>query len=194
MSELSYVCMYHSYLEALEPFTDEERGRLLMAMLRFSCLGETVELHGNERYIWPSIRGQIQRDQQSYEKKCQVNRKNGQKGGRPRKNTKTEGFREEPSGPKEKEKEKKNKKENDKETENERENKKENRSAPAFLPPSVNEVRNYCDLHGFNVNEDRFVDFYTAKGWKMGSNPMEDWQAAVRTWDARLTPDPPDYC
>jgi hypothetical protein len=29
------------------------------------------------------------------------------------------------------------------------------------------------------------VDFYTAKGWMVGSGKMKDWQAAVRTWQNR---------
>ena len=29
----------------------------------------------------------------------------------------------------------------------------------------------------------RFVDYYTANGWKVGKNPMKDWRAAVRTWE-----------
>ena len=51
-----------------------------------------------------------------------------------------------------------------------------------FSPPSVDDVRAYCSLHGYNVDAERFVDFYTSNGWKVGRNPMKDWKAAVRTW------------
>jgi len=34
----------------------------------------------------------------------------------------------------------------------------------------------------FNGNAQKFVDFYTGKGWMIGKNKMKDWQAAVRTW------------
>ena len=33
------------------------------------------------------------------------------------------------------------------------------------------------------MDPEAFVDFYTAKGWRVGKNPMKDWQAAVRTWE-----------
>ena len=28
----------------------------------------------------------------------------------------------------------------------------------------------------------RFTDYYTANGWKVGRNPMKDWKAAARNW------------
>lgn len=54
-----------------------------------------------------------------------------------------------------------------------------------FTPPSVEEVKAYCDERKNNVDPQSFVDFYSSKGWKVGSSPMKDWQAAVRTWEKR---------
>jgi hypothetical protein len=39
------------------------------------------------------------------------------------------------------------------------------------------------------VNPQTFVDFYTAKDWKIGKNAMKDWRAAVRTWEERSASD-----
>ena len=36
-----------------------------------------------------------------------------------------------------------------------------------------------------NVDANRFCDFYASKGWRVGSQPMKDWRAAVRNWNAR---------
>lgn len=52
-----------------------------------------------------------------------------------------------------------------------------------FVPPSVEEVRDYVTEKGYSVDPDRFVDFYTAKGWVVGRSPMKDWKASVRTWE-----------
>ena len=52
-----------------------------------------------------------------------------------------------------------------------------------FTPPSVDEVRAYCQERGNNVDAERFIDYYTSNGWKVGKNPMKDWKAAVRTWE-----------
>lgn len=52
-----------------------------------------------------------------------------------------------------------------------------------FKPPSVDEVRAYCKERSNSVDADKFVDFYTSKGWMVGKNKMRDWKAAVRTWE-----------
>ena len=52
-----------------------------------------------------------------------------------------------------------------------------------FVPPTVEEVRAYISEKVYSVDPERFVDFYTAKGWMIGSNKMKDWKAAVRTWE-----------
>lgn len=57
------------------------------------------------------------------------------------------------------------------------------RSAKRFTPPTVDNVRAYCEERGNHVDAQRFVDFYTANGWKVGKNSMKDWKAAVRTWE-----------
>lgn len=52
-----------------------------------------------------------------------------------------------------------------------------------FTPPSVEEVRAYCKERGNNVDPEKFVDYYTSNGWKVGKSPMKDWKAAVRNWE-----------
>jgi hypothetical protein len=57
----------------------------------------------------------------------------------------------------------------------------------AFVPPSYDEVAEYCRERGNNVDAQGFVDFYTAKGWMVGKNRMKDWRAAVRNWERSET-------
>lgn len=52
-----------------------------------------------------------------------------------------------------------------------------------FAPPTAQEVRAYCLARKNAVDAGRFVDFYAAKGWRIGREPMRDWRAAVRTWE-----------
>ena len=59
-----------------------------------------------------------------------------------------------------------------------------------FSPPSVEEVAAYCKERGNKINAQTFVDFYSAKGWKVGQNPMKDWRACVRTWEQRDSAQP----
>ena len=66
-------------------------------------------------------------------------------------------------------------------------NKKERGSAPRFSPPSVEDVRLYCQERHNGIDPNAFVDFYASKGWKIGKETMKDWKAAVRTWERRET-------
>lgn len=54
-----------------------------------------------------------------------------------------------------------------------------------FSPPSVEEVESYIKEHGYHVDAERFVDYYTSNGWMVGKNHMKDWKAAVRTWEKK---------
>jgi len=54
-----------------------------------------------------------------------------------------------------------------------------------FVPPTPKEVEEYCKQRGNNVQPNKFVNFYTAKGWYVGKNKMKDWKAAVRTWEQK---------
>ena len=51
-----------------------------------------------------------------------------------------------------------------------------------FVPPTVEEVKQYCEENNYKLDAQRFVDFYESKGWMIGKNKMKSWQAAVRTW------------
>ena len=52
-----------------------------------------------------------------------------------------------------------------------------------FTPPTLEEVQAYCIERGNNVDAERFIDFYSSKGWMVGKNKMKDWKAAVRNWE-----------
>ena len=54
-----------------------------------------------------------------------------------------------------------------------------------FIPPTVDEVRDYCQERGNCVDPQRFVDYYRSNGWMVGKTKMKDWKAAVRTWEQR---------
>lgn len=80
-----YFCAYHSYLENMELLNSEERGRLFTAMLEYSKDGTLIPLTGNERFVFPGIRSQIDRDKEQWKKTDEQQASYGRKGGRPRK-------------------------------------------------------------------------------------------------------------
>ena len=52
-----------------------------------------------------------------------------------------------------------------------------------FTPPTVEEVRAYCEERKNNIDPEAFIDHYNANGWKVGKAKMKDWKAAVRNWE-----------
>ena len=50
---------------------------------------------------------------------------------------------------------------------------------------SVEEVAAYCEERKNDIQAQRFVDFYAAKGWRIGKETMRDWRAAVSVWEGK---------
>jgi hypothetical protein len=52
-----------------------------------------------------------------------------------------------------------------------------------FQPPSVQDVTSYVKEINARIDPSAFVDYYTARGWKLnGGQTVKDWKACVRTW------------
>jgi hypothetical protein len=51
-----------------------------------------------------------------------------------------------------------------------------------FQTPTMDEISSYIKENNYNVDGQRFYDFYSSKGWMIGKNKMKDWKAAIRTW------------
>ena len=52
-----------------------------------------------------------------------------------------------------------------------------------FKAPTVEQAKEYFADKGYMESEaERFVDHFTANGWKVGKSPMKDWKAAARNW------------
>jgi len=51
-----------------------------------------------------------------------------------------------------------------------------------FTKPTIDELIDYCNQNVFNVDPNQFIDHYESVGWKVGKNPMKDWQATARNW------------
>lgn len=55
-------------------------------------------------------------------------------------------------------------------------------TATRFRPPTVDDVRAYCEEKGYTIDAERFVNFYESKGWLVGKSKMKKWKAAVANW------------
>ena len=183
---MKYLKVYADFAEAMEALSDAERGRLFMSMLQYASTGEAGTLSGAERFVWPIAKQNIDRAQAELEKRAE----NGRKGGRPKKAN--ESGEKQPKAKESKKKQTKDNKDKDKENNiiplspnGDIPPKGERTPAKRFVKPTAEEVRAYCAERGNHVDAQAFVDFYAAKGWKVGNAPMKDWRAAVRTWEKR---------
>ena len=176
-----YVCLYHSYLKSVEPLNDAERGRLFTACLTYSMTGAEPDLRGNERFVWPTIREQIDRDTKKYSDFCKKQQENIRKRWDTTVYDGTSGIPDDTKHTKEKEKEK----ENILSSPNVEDSISAYTCAETIYPPTLAEVTAYCRERQNAVDPQRFIDYYTANGWKVGKNSMKDWKAAVRTWEGK---------
>lgn len=65
--------------------------------------------------------------------------------------------------------------------------KKEKEPVKRFQKPTIEEVKAYIMEKGYDVDAERFWNFYEAKDWFIGKNKMKNWRAAVATWQKKET-------
>ena len=175
---------YRSFAEALKELPAEQYKEVMVALSEYALDGTMPdELSSISRMVFTLVKPQIDANTKR--------RENGSLGGRPSKKpmVSEEELNKKPMVSEKQSNEKPNANANVNVNANEKEKSKE-KKASRFTPPTKEEVSAYCKERNNHVNADQFVDFYTAKGWTVGKNPMKDWKAAVRTWEQREKGEP----
>ena len=55
-----------------------------------------------------------------------------------------------------------------------------------FAPPTLDEVKAYCEERKNGIDAQHFIDYYSRQGWMLSNGrKMKDWKATVRTWEQR---------
>lgn len=62
-----------------------------------------------------------------------------------------------------------------------------------FIKPTILEIEEFCKGHGYQVDAERFFNYYESKGWVVGKSPMKDWRYAVRTWVSNQKSSQPSF-
>ena len=59
-----------------------------------------------------------------------------------------------------------------------------------FKPPTVEEVREYCDSRCNNVDPEKFISHYNTNGWTRGKaeTKIKCWKSCVQTWEGNNKP------
>lgn len=185
MSEVTYIKIFVDYLDAIEPLGDAERGRLFTSLLTYARTGEAPQLSGNERFLFPMMRAQLDRDIAAMAGVSEAR----SKAAKASKSSKYEQMQQMQANAANADKISKDK---DKDKDKDDDKKGNGAREARFTPPSIEEVAAYCQERGNGVDAARFVDFYSSKGWMVGKSRMKDWKAAVRNWersrDEKATP------
>lgn len=177
------ITIYRDWVDYFEPLTDEEAGKLIKHLLRYTDDQSPIGDRMTELLFLP-LKKTLKRDLKEWESKCEKNRLNGMNGGRPKKepnetqNNRTVNF------------ETQNNPIIDNDNDNKIIDNKDIMLIKTALPyakkniPSIDEVIEYIVLEKLeSQNEaEKFFDYYQANGWKVGKNPMKDWKAAARNW------------
>ena len=190
------VYLYASYRNQFNLLTLEDRGRLVTAMLDYIEYGELHEqLPPVVEMAFSFMKDTIDRDLEKYNKRIEVNRHNGNKGGRPPKISedanpeepkKPNGFTENPEEPK-----KPNVNVNINDNINDNISVSVNKNGDGthtpnggYEIPSFEDVAAYCREIQATVDPRKFYDYYSGSGWKASGQPIEDWKAKLRFWDS----------
>lgn len=54
-----------------------------------------------------------------------------------------------------------------------------------IAPPTLDDVRTYCNDNDFSFSPEKFYDYYQARGWRFGLEPIADWKALARNWERK---------
>ena len=174
--------LYYDYRKHLELLTNEERGKLFLALMDYGENGKEPKLDGAALMAFSFIACQMDRDTEKYLKTCQKRSESGKKGGRPKK--KTDAENEENGATESDENQEKPKKANgfsekqtkakkadtDKDTDKDIDTEIDILKPP-IVPPLENTVQKA------SLQEERFSSFWKEYPKKVGK------QAAVKSWD-----------
>ena len=182
----AYIQLYYDFIEATEGLSDEECGRLVRAMVEYGRSGVIPEAArvGSMRFIFPTFRLQIDRDNRAYEARVLQNTVNGRKGGRPRKDENDE-INPTVILETEKSQDKEEDKEEEKEKDKEKEEARGGSGAAAPRAPALDDVVSFCRENGLRTDPHTFWHHYQSVGWLAGNRAIRSWQAKLREWDAR---------
>ena len=180
------MILYSSYIEKFKKLSDEQFGQLIRLIFQYQIDGVVPSIEDTAISLaFDVAKFDLDRNNKKYEEICEKRREAGSKGGLAK-----------ASNSKQMLANASNSKQNianvaDKEKDKEKDKViiyKDNRErvkSTRFTPPTLEEVTEYCKERNNNVDPERFIDFYSSKGWMVGSNKMKDWKACVRTWEKR---------
>ncbi|WP_320920292.1 DUF6291 domain-containing protein [Eisenbergiella porci] len=179
MEKKNSFVLYTDYRRQFDLLTDAELGQLIRAVMDYVETGQPPDLPAGPQMAFAFISAQIDRDMKKYQEVVEKRRAAGSAGGK----QKASNAKQNMASVANANTCKQTLHDNDHVNENDIKKKDTKVSKEkSFIPPSVENVREYCQEGGYRVDAECFVNFYESKGWMVGKNRMKDWKAAVRKW------------
>jgi len=172
LTRKSYITHLDS-LDILDKLSDEQAGKLFKAIKFYQKTKKTPDLDLMLDLVFTPFLNQFIRDDENYEKTCEARRVAGGKGGK-QKVANASKSKQNVANLADSD----SKSDSDSDSKNKKDSKNKN-----FTPPTLEEVKNYCQERKNSVNPEKWISHYQSNGWKVGKNQMKDWKAAVRTWE-----------
>lgn len=180
--------LYGDYQSQFDMMSDADAGILIKAIFEYVNTGTVRALPPVLEMAFSFIRSGLDRNAAKYEDICERRREYGRRGGVAKATNSKHAVANAAYSD--------NDSENDSDSDNGSDSESDIKGVPGgtradkpprsrFIPPTVEEVKAYCQERRNDVDPQRFVDFYETKGWMVGKNKMKDWRAAVRTWEKR---------
>ena len=162
------IIIYRTWEPGIMALSDEAAGQFIKAIYSGEPPQDPVA-----RVVYVIAAQTIQEDSEKYDAKCERNRANASGRKRTQANASERTFSHYDTDT-----------DTDTDTDSYKESvrEKEQPKRTRFVAPTLEEVAAYSIEKGLGLDCERFVDFYSAKGWKVGSSPMKDWKAAARNW------------
>jgi hypothetical protein len=201
MGKRDYFPLFLRYRESFTGLTDEQVGRIIRAAIDYATDGKTPRLSPVEAMAFAFIRGDIDRAAQAYEERCEKNRRAAEQ----RWGTDENGSSGADANAYERmQADANDAKQTNKQSSNQSNNipsggvprartrggRNSGRSGQAAdgngaVPPTMDEINAYCDEAGLvHMDRQKFRNHYAASGWMRGGEPIRDWKALARIWDA----------
>lgn len=180
-----YAALFHDYLREMKALSDAEFGRLCRALLQYSKDGTPMALSGNERFYAERVMMREDDAKASYSATSSARSEAGRTGAARRwQNMANDNSEWQNIANDDKNANMNMNPTKEKEVSPNGDTKKEKAKSGRFVPPTIEEVRAYCEERGGKVDPERWYAYYQSNGWRVGRSSMKDWKASVRLWES----------
>lgn len=185
--------LYHDIRKPLELLDDAQRGKLFLAILDYSEHGLLPDF--DDAVIdmaFAFIQNFIDRDADAYKDKCEKRAIAGSKGGKQRvanqANQAIATFaKQNQANQANASKSSQHEHEHELEHEHEHELEQDKKKRKRFTPPTLEEVKAYCEQRSSSVDPVQFFEYFTAdpdRQWiDAKGNKVTNWKAKILTWE-----------